>query len=357
MFVSTFTNQNRKFVYGCVETYRYGFNGKENDPESGTQDYGMRIYDPRTGRFLSTDPLFKSFAYKTPYDFAENTPIMCIDLDGGEGEFFAFAKMGLFGSAAQKIANDLDKGALKSVKKFAHGMVQTGRLAQGHGTDKEYVNAAVGIFAQILYIQTPGGHKIVAEQLSKSKNGTLKAVGQNMKALAKEDADVKKAFKEGNAEKIGEVITDVGIMVTTAVITDGITSYCLPAEAVVVADEAMMSSTPTFNNLVEEMGSTIDNLSGTLEVGGPTENTLHIRVDAILKNPNNGASGAVFKRLTEVAEKMAKQCGLKNVEIEFGLVHNAKLQTEGWAREYGYYFSKIEDQHGFINVTWEKPIE
>lgn len=41
-------------------TYRYGFNGKENDNEiKGTgnqQDYGMRIYDPRLGRFLSVDP-------------------------------------------------------------------------------------------------------------------------------------------------------------------------------------------------------------------------------------------------------------------------------------------------------------
>lgn len=45
--------------------YRYGFNGKENDNEvkgSGNQyDYGFRIYDPRIGRFLSTDPLFKTY--------------------------------------------------------------------------------------------------------------------------------------------------------------------------------------------------------------------------------------------------------------------------------------------------------
>ena len=40
--------------------YRYGFNGKENDDEvkgeGNQQDYGMRIYDPRLGRFLSVDP-------------------------------------------------------------------------------------------------------------------------------------------------------------------------------------------------------------------------------------------------------------------------------------------------------------
>jgi len=69
-------------------SYRYGFNGKEDDNEAkgagNQQDYGMRIYDPRLGRFLSVDPLTKGFPYYTPYQFAGNTPIQAIDLDGGE---------------------------------------------------------------------------------------------------------------------------------------------------------------------------------------------------------------------------------------------------------------------------------
>jgi RHS repeat-associated protein len=69
--------------------YRYGFNGKENDNEvkgvEGTQqDYGMRIYDPRLGRFLSVDPLTKEYPELTPYQFASNTPICAVDLDGLE---------------------------------------------------------------------------------------------------------------------------------------------------------------------------------------------------------------------------------------------------------------------------------
>jgi hypothetical protein len=48
------------------------------------QDYGMRIYDPRVGRFLSVDPLTKDYAELTPYQFASNSPIQGIDLDGGE---------------------------------------------------------------------------------------------------------------------------------------------------------------------------------------------------------------------------------------------------------------------------------
>ena len=68
--------------------YRYGFNGKENDNEvKGTgnqQDYGMRIYDPRVGRFLSVDPLTRKFPTLTPYQYASNSPISNIDLDGLE---------------------------------------------------------------------------------------------------------------------------------------------------------------------------------------------------------------------------------------------------------------------------------
>ncbi len=79
---------------GSSDTYRYGFNGKENDNEvkgRGLQvDYGFRIYDPRVGKFLSTDPLFKGFPYYTPYQFAGNKPIWAIDLDGLEEYHYVF---------------------------------------------------------------------------------------------------------------------------------------------------------------------------------------------------------------------------------------------------------------------------
>jgi RHS repeat-associated protein len=69
--------------------YRYGFNGKEKDLETTsttTYDYGFRIYSPGLGRFLSVDPLFKSYPELTPYQFASNNPIEAIDLDGLEAE-------------------------------------------------------------------------------------------------------------------------------------------------------------------------------------------------------------------------------------------------------------------------------
>ncbi|MCB0738738.1 MAG: hypothetical protein KDC92_14585 [Bacteroidetes bacterium] len=68
--------------------YRYSFNGKEQDPEWGGNgnmyDYGFRIYNPRIAKFLSVDPLTKSYPWYTPYQFAGNKPIWAIDLDGLE---------------------------------------------------------------------------------------------------------------------------------------------------------------------------------------------------------------------------------------------------------------------------------
>ncbi len=76
----------RSFTY---QNYQYSFNGKEDDNDvegvsSGWQDYGLRIYNRRLARFISIDPLSRSFPWYTPYQFAGNKPIVAIDLDGAE---------------------------------------------------------------------------------------------------------------------------------------------------------------------------------------------------------------------------------------------------------------------------------
>lgn len=68
-----------------VAIYRWHFNGKEVDNQlNGDYDYGFRMYDPRIGRFLSIDHLFKGFPELTPYQFSDNNPIKFVDLDGLE---------------------------------------------------------------------------------------------------------------------------------------------------------------------------------------------------------------------------------------------------------------------------------
>jgi len=76
----------RQYTFGSDSTYRYGFNGKENDNTVkglGNQVYfGSRILDTRIGSWLSTDPLQRKYPEITPYSFAANNPINLVDADG-----------------------------------------------------------------------------------------------------------------------------------------------------------------------------------------------------------------------------------------------------------------------------------
>ena len=84
-------------TWQSTTTYKYGFNGKEIDTDIYGQgnlyDYGYRIYNPRIGRFLSIDPLAKSFPWYTPYQFAGNKPIAFLDLDGLEDIWYGETKI------------------------------------------------------------------------------------------------------------------------------------------------------------------------------------------------------------------------------------------------------------------------
>ena len=145
-----------------TEGYRFGFNGKENDNEvKGTgnqQDYGMRIYDPRLGRFLSVDPLTKDYPELTPYQFASNTPINSVDLDGLEKDVIIHS----FGWAAGKVWN-LAVGMVKGVVILA--VAQTNPVVAAHVGNNIYqsvkstakdVKTIAGTGAQIAYGQATG---------------------------------------------------------------------------------------------------------------------------------------------------------------------------------------------------------
>jgi len=75
----------------CVPTggnYRFGFNGQEKDNElygeGNAYSFEYRIHDPRLGRFMSLDPLFRDYPYNSPYAFAENKVIQFVELEGLE---------------------------------------------------------------------------------------------------------------------------------------------------------------------------------------------------------------------------------------------------------------------------------
>ena len=107
--------------------YRYGFNGKEVDNEmfgvGNELDYGMRVYDPRVGRFLSVDPLTKQYPWYTPYQYAGNSPIANIDIDGLEE-----------GSAIKKGSEEFGKTTFRVVVK--EGVEQQAKVVAMKGVEK-----------------------------------------------------------------------------------------------------------------------------------------------------------------------------------------------------------------------------
>lgn len=77
----------RPNFYG-TRLYRFAFNGKEKVSEVCGEGnhyiYGLREYDPRLSYFWSVDPLTRKYPWYSPYQFAGNTPIQAIDIEGAE---------------------------------------------------------------------------------------------------------------------------------------------------------------------------------------------------------------------------------------------------------------------------------
>lgn len=73
----------RKF---SSDKYRYGFNEQEKmadlDAEGNVYDFGARMYSPRLGKWLSTDPKMSKYPGHSPYIFSANSPNAFLDPDG-----------------------------------------------------------------------------------------------------------------------------------------------------------------------------------------------------------------------------------------------------------------------------------
>jgi len=109
------------------EGYRHGFGSHEKiDEIAGSGNYydiGARLYEQRTGRFKSIDPLSANYPRQSPYVFAANNPIVFVDIMGlGPGDPPTSTK----------------EDANKKINKLGANLQQSEHFR--HVTPKEFIN-------------------------------------------------------------------------------------------------------------------------------------------------------------------------------------------------------------------------
>jgi RHS repeat-associated protein len=104
--------------------YRFGFQDQEIDDELKGEDnsvnFTYRMSDPRLGRFFAVDPLTKTYPYLTPYQFASNSPIYLVEVEGLEGTVYVYKRVGdqevfLKKYTVDGLKSDIKKVAVKDV--------------------------------------------------------------------------------------------------------------------------------------------------------------------------------------------------------------------------------------------------
>jgi RHS repeat-associated protein len=215
------------------KTYKFGFNGKMNDDEvkglGNQQDYGMRISDPRIGRFLSVDPLTKGYPELTPYQFASNSPIAGIDLDGGELKLVTdwladkakangqptlsgfIRNFGGLDIEAQQnaLVHNAVKGDWNAVANQVAGYTTLGMEINLAKTAKKavidndqeaygelYSFVVQGAFGELMSTRRPAAPKVLEEPVTATKNQATAASG-NAGAAKANTFNVKKPFSNG----------------------------------------------------------------------------------------------------------------------------------------------------------------
>ena len=78
----------RSWQATSTDKYRFGFNNQEMDDEiygeGNSLSFKYRTENTRIGRFFAVDPLTKDYPWYSPYQFAGNKVIQCIELEGLE---------------------------------------------------------------------------------------------------------------------------------------------------------------------------------------------------------------------------------------------------------------------------------
>jgi len=148
-------------VAGSWQSPPGGFAGGFHDPETGLTLLGARYYDPRLGRFLTTDPLqgqLSNPASLHAYQYAFNNPLRYRDPDGATAEDIANA----ITSAGGRLGQMFGYGVGRATSAVAALPMTTYYWATGNTQASQRLNQASQQFAQQVTGRIFGGAASVA---------------------------------------------------------------------------------------------------------------------------------------------------------------------------------------------------
>ena len=142
---STIVQEQHSYAYGApmpglnyvigTKNYRHGYQGQyaEKDEETGTDDFELRNYDSRIGRWTAPDPMGQ---FASPYVGMGNNPVLTVDPDGGwswlGAGIGAVAGAGIGGTVSASNGKGFWKGAAIGA---AVGFIAGGLLGPDSHTD------------------------------------------------------------------------------------------------------------------------------------------------------------------------------------------------------------------------------
>jgi RHS repeat-associated protein len=330
-------------TYTAASSYRYGFNGKEMDNEvkgeGNQQDYGMRIYDPRLGRFLSVDPLTPFYPWYTPYQFAGNKPIWCIDLDGLEEKSATTSIFKtVFGSPSgysnPRTALDImsnekliiqrkvqEKWNNSRVGRFTNGLINTTMGLVGTVASLEYITTTGGVGAAL------GGTTALMFSLSETGIGLAQMVdaiaGNNPKSeILHNSSSVVGLIAYGTDSKYAPFLDAIGGLAPTTSTAKSLKEFVKDLGGFKGAFNAFVES-PTLVNTLGAIDQILDNSSVIVEAINLVDNhntgtsrvtsqTLNYKLTYSVKEGDNLTS--IAKIFNTTVEELAKQNNISDVD-------------------------------------------